>query len=59
MSRKYTEIEMSSDEILHRIGRCNVELRQTVVVFWQRYFTRLILYVLLFMCPIVFYNDPL
>ena len=24
----------------------------------QRYFTRLILYVLLFLCPISFYNEP-
>ena len=30
MSRKYTKIEMLSDEIFHRIGRCNVELRQPV-----------------------------
>ena len=59
MSRKYTEIEILSDEIFHHIGRGNLELCQTVVVFWQRYFTRWILYVLLFMCPIVFYNDPL
>ena len=29
MSRKYTEIEMLSDEILHRIQRCNVELHQS------------------------------
>ena len=48
MSRKYTEIEMLSDEIFHHIGRGNLELCQTVVVFVQRYFTRWILYVLLF-----------
>ena len=29
MSRNYTKIEMLSDEILLRIGRCNVELCQT------------------------------
>ena len=28
------------------------------MVFVQRYFTRLILYVLFFMCPISFYNEP-
>lgn len=37
MSRKYTKIEMLSDEILHHIGRGNLELCQTVLTHRNRH----------------------
>ena len=37
MSRKYTKIEMLSDEILHRNGRSNVELRQSPLTCRNRH----------------------
>ena len=37
MSRKYTEIEMLSDEIFHHIGRGNLELCQTVLTHRNRH----------------------
>ena len=37
MSRKYTKIEMLSDEILHCIERCNAKLRQPMFTRRNRY----------------------
>ena len=37
MSRKYTKIEMLSDEILHRIGGSNIGLRQAPLTCRNRH----------------------